>query len=612
MKKIYKVIDRFIRKGKQLIVGSSLRSLISILVVIIVLVGVIVGSLNAIELVKESKLRDEEAILYLQLEEVSRKLLQSLKDTYQDKRGYHLLNENFFISSPDYIFQKKKNGTLKAIRGQIDGLDTLKDAEKVSELRASDFNLISYRGATYLTLIASENETALVVGEVVRPGKYLLMWNFRLVNWAERHLKTDARTKMFLLNRQQQVLLDKFSSGDLETGLDRHILVQDFIKKSYQKGQLRYKDDRGSIQYGYYFSVPETNLVLFIESPEEVILGKINKVLIRQIYYQLNVVIVAFVLIQIMLIYFLRPIQSILRAFKNISEGDFEGAGQIEGIGEIRALSSAVNFTKIKLKERESSLLALAEETRRREHLSNEIEIASTIQRNFLPNDFDTKKMGISLHGIYLPAEEVAGDWYNYYYNSSSEEMYAVIADVSGHGAGSAMMTSLIAGIFFSHIDRDRKFDPREFAEAVDLAFAQIGRGHWHVTLTSLVIDMKELTCRIVNSGHVPSYLFRSSQGYVESIVLPSDYLGSRSKEITNEKVLKLEAGDFFLLYTDSLFETPIETPLYKPRMLKRFLKTGHFRHAEDVAEKVFEEFKEKTRDYIRKDDLCLFCLYMH
>jgi len=143
-------------------------------------------------------------------------------------------------------------------------------------------------------------------------------------------------------------------------------------------------------------------------------------------------------------------------------------------------------------------------EVRRRERLSEELKIASRIQRKLLPETAPVVP-GLELAGRTIPAEEVGGDLYDFF-PAPSGDLFVSIGDVSGKGAG--------AGIVMASV-------------------RVAGAGHEHL----LVVRARSAAVERLRSGGVVLGLSPDIASRVE------------------EKRLDLDPGDLVVLYTDGATE---------------------------------------------------------
>jgi sigma-B regulation protein RsbU (phosphoserine phosphatase) len=86
-----------------------------------------------------------------------------------------------------------------------------------------------------------------------------------------------------------------------------------------------------------------------------------------------------------------------------------------------------------------------AETQAERTRLTNEFEAARTVQHVLIP-DFLPPVAGITVESVYLPAQQVGGDFFQVLPIPGGGDAFIVVGDVSGKGLKAAMTVSLIVG----------------------------------------------------------------------------------------------------------------------------------------------------------------------
>ncbi len=139
------------------------------------------------------------------------------------------------------------------------------------------------------------------------------------------------------------------------------------------------------------------------------------------------------------------------------------------------------------------------EEANRRHlaHLESQLAEARAFQETMLPAR-EAEIEGFAIHAAYFPCTELAGDLYDYA-PAGDGRVALLIADVVGHGASAAMLTSLVKSAFrASYPD----YHPQQVVERVAETFASFEPGLF-VTLLCARLSARESRMEYVNAGHV-------------------------------------------------------------------------------------------------------------
>ncbi|MEM7351005.1 MAG: fused response regulator/phosphatase [Acidobacteriota bacterium] len=129
-------------------------------------------------------------------------------------------------------------------------------------------------------------------------------------------------------------------------------------------------------------------------------------------------------------------------------------------------------------------------------HLESQLEEARAFQQTMLPAR-QASLEGFEIDATYQPCTELAGDLYDYA-AAGDGRVALLLADVVGHGASAAMLTSLVKSAFrASYPD----YDPRAVVERVSEALVSFEPDRF-VTLLCARISIAEGRLEYVNGGH--------------------------------------------------------------------------------------------------------------
>jgi len=195
--------------------------------------------------------------------------------------------------------------------------------------------------------------------------------------------------------------------------------------------------------------------------------------------------------------------------------------------------------------------LRLEEVNARNKSIARELEIAETIQKRLLPTKApDTTEYEFAWCSI--AAQNIGGDYIDLM-TSDLGDIYAVVADASGHGINSALLMSLFRSTYRGDA---RWMEPNELAvvlneEVVD----EVGATGMFITAVTLRIEKDSKRMTLSSSGHNPVMLYRKRLGKVQLIDSHGPPLGFVTGAEYGSETLVLEAGDVLLLYTDGISE---------------------------------------------------------
>ncbi len=247
------------------------------------------------------------------------------------------------------------------------------------------------------------------------------------------------------------------------------------------------------------------------------------------------------------------PIKTLYEATKEVSKGNFDLRLEQKGKDEIGALTVSFNAMAGKIRE-------LIEESVRRTHLENELAIASTVQQTLIPPP-SFKNERISIHSHYRSASECGGDWWGFF--GTGNKMSIMIADATGHGLPSALITAAARSCFsvmhkLAQEDTEFSYSPSAMLSYANRVVYDAALGKIMMTFFIGVFDFETRTLTYSNAGHNPPWLFKKEGGAytMKSLVAPGLRLGeSRDANTFEEKTIAISSDDLFFLYTDGLLE---------------------------------------------------------
>ena len=257
---------------------------------------------------------------------------------------------------------------------------------------------------------------------------------------------------------------------------------------------------------------------------------------------------------------------------------------------------------------------------REREHRAAEdanrardLDLAKAIQLSALPSFevFRRDFFAFSVAAKTLPAKEVGGDFYDFYFVGDSR-IALVIADASGKGIPAAMFMMRAK----NEIENALGSEP-DLAEAVRNANERLcahNEVEMFVTAFIGVIDIRTGLVEYVNAGHNRPFVRRVT-GEVEKIVgKGGPFLGMFPEAKFRVNSFKFQPDDAFFLFTDGITEAMNGArELYGEARLKAELETAK---VEESPERLVEQIGTSVHTFAagaeQSDDLTALALVWH
>lgn len=217
-----------------------------------------------------------------------------------------------------------------------------------------------------------------------------------------------------------------------------------------------------------------------------------------------------------------------------------------------------------------------------------ELNVASSIQRDMLPNIFPAfpERPEFDIYATMQPAKEVGGDFYDFFL-VDEDHLALVIADVSGKGVPAALFM-VIAKTLLKNCAQTG-VSPKAVLETVNNQLCENNQAEMFVTVWLGILEISTGRLTAANAGHEYPALKRSDGPYElvqdkHGFVL-AGMEGSRYREYE----LTLAPGDTLYVYTDGVAEaTDAHDALFGTGRMLASLN----RHADALPEALLPQVK--------------------
>lgn len=301
----------------------------------------------------------------------------------------------------------------------------------------------------------------------------------------------------------------------------------------------------------FYAPIPSTGWVFACRMPTELVLRDVR----HRMTLGISALIIALLLMGLC-IYFVAgriaaPIAALEQKVTEVSRGNLEARlDETDSTQEIRSLAKTFNTMTADLR---ANLERLAVETAARQRIERDMDIAREIQQGLLPTT-KPKLSGYEIAGWSKPADKTGGDYYDWQ-ELPDGRLAVVIADVTGHGIGPALLMAVCRAY------------ARASVPAVDplrAAMVQLNRlvsddfdGGRFVTFAIVLLNPEHNEIELLSAGHGPTLVCRKSGRQVETFNGDGLPLGIVAEtDFTEPRRIRMEQGDVLLLVTDGFMET--------------------------------------------------------
>ena len=239
--------------------------------------------------------------------------------------------------------------------------------------------------------------------------------------------------------------------------------------------------------------------------------------------------------------------------------------------------------------------------------LEDELELASEVQKSLLPSPLP-ELPGYDIAAFSTPAKHAGGDYYDLV-TPYPEQAIFMLADVTGHGIGPALMTVSSRAYFRAILGQHQQLS--EIIQRVNqLLSNDLGAGQF-VTLTALVLEVNTHKAKYFSAGHGPTLVIRKEEGTVERLQAQSIPLGIDIPLKLDDAIdLTLDPGDIVAMFSDGCYEGKNEEgeEFGLERMIG-LLKENQDKSVEDLIKLLQIEVTDFTGRKSQTDDMTMVLL---
>ncbi len=240
---------------------------------------------------------------------------------------------------------------------------------------------------------------------------------------------------------------------------------------------------------------------------------------------------------------------SLREEFKGIVYIDSKLAKGVFTKNDIGILSSISNHIAIAF---ETAKLAQLESDKKT--LEKDLEIGSSVQNLFFPKNPLKETKAVSLFGLCRPAAQCGGDWWWYDTRKDGSTM-VFLGDVTGHGAGPAMITASIAAHYLSLRKNNDMLEIPELIDSLSRQLNEFADGDYLMTGIMVLIDESGKKMNLWSAGG-PHVIILGKDGEAKYSSAIGSPMGVSGLTKTGEQEFILNQGDRIVICSDGISET--------------------------------------------------------
>ncbi len=239
-----------------------------------------------------------------------------------------------------------------------------------------------------------------------------------------------------------------------------------------------------------------------------------------------------------------------------------------------------------------------------------EIKAAHNAQMSIMPQK-DPGVKGLDISGICIPANEVGGDFYDYFWLDEEKTKFGIlIGDVSGKGMKAAMTAVMTSGMIIA--ETNSKSNICEIFYNMNRSVYEKTEKNIFVTAFFLVIELKKNEVAFVNAGHVKPIV--KSNGKIKFINSdgPRFPLGIFKEVCYEENKFKIRKDDLLILMTDGLIEIQNKDKEFygTEKLTELLIKIDQKKSsAPEIKKMILDDVQKFSGNNIHNDDVTLIII---
>ncbi len=248
-------------------------------------------------------------------------------------------------------------------------------------------------------------------------------------------------------------------------------------------------------------------------------------------------------------------------------------------------------------------LEAAQEQIKADERLKQDIQRAYEIQRSMLPQE-DLLHAGMQFTGYCRPAENVGGDYYDYFALPNGR-VGLLIGDVTGHGFNASLIMAMARSCRATQTRIDPDVTP--VMDALNRIVQTTGPDWLFMTACYLVIDPDARRYAYANAGHHFPLHYRADTHSAEPLESTGPLLGIDAGTTFEAVERSWSPGDALVLFSDGIVEAENATEeVFGENRLRDIVETHGHRPPSDLKQQIIRAVEAFSQGVPFMDDVTL------
>jgi len=302
-----------------------------------------------------------------------------------------------------------------------------------------------------------------------------------------------------------------------------------------------------------------------------------------------------------------RRVHELYEGTQKVNQGIFSHRIGASGHDQLAELAQSFNSMT-------ESIERLIEESKERERMASELQIAREVQEQLFPKA-PPEMRTLEVLGVCHAARMVSGDYYDWV-KLSDDRLALAIGDVAGKGISGALLMASIQSMLRTQLSIEAsaagesdgglwRFPTAHLVTQLNLQLYQNTSPEKYATFFFGAYDDRHSLLTYTNAGHLPPVLIR--QGQPRRLEVNGLVVGAFPFATYQQSELQLEPGDLLVAFTDGASEPENEfaEEFGEPRLIELLVRHAH-RSSREIIDEVIGAVSQWTGRPELQDDMTL------
>lgn len=241
--------------------------------------------------------------------------------------------------------------------------------------------------------------------------------------------------------------------------------------------------------------------------------------------------------------------------------------------------------------------------------MAQELQDAQVVQQTLMPEVREIARGPLQLCGVYRSASKLSGDWWNYF-PLDEHRTLLVLADVVGHGIGSAVVGAMAyGGAMQLHQQQQSTLRPELLLQRLNQAIWATTHGKFTMSCFAVIIDTQANQLTFASGAQAFPLLYRprdTAKPFIPLVAAGSP-LGSGDAAKFEASTQPYEPGDMLICYTDGLIEAANAAgDQFGDKRVRQTVQKSSNRRVKEICEELLGEVSRFVSTAELEDDQTL------